>query len=275
MNTPLAARGWQARLELRFARRSERTELIARRHHGPLVVQKSFHPEGPVCHAYLLHPPGGVVGGDELELDVAIEAGGHALLTTPGAGKFYRSAGPQARVVQHFSVADDAVLEWLPQETIVFAGTRTRMSCDIVLAATARCIAWEITCLGRPASNAPYDSGEYLQQLRLWRENKPLLWEATRHLGGSEALEALWGMQGYAVTGSLLATPATATNVTELRELAGPAVRVGISRIGDVLVCRALAADAEPLKTFFERVWAALRPAMLDRPACPPRIWRT
>src|SRR6478735_7509296 len=91
------AAGWRATLTLGFERRAERTVLARREHDGPLVVQKSLHPEGPgTCHAIVVHPPSGLVGGDELELRVGVGRDAHALLTTPGAGRFYRSAGATA-----------------------------------------------------------------------------------------------------------------------------------------------------------------------------------
>src|SRR6187402_782414 len=115
---------WHARLELGFSRSGSRTVLARRRHFGPLIVQRPFYPEGGICHVYLVHPPGGIVGGDQLALQVEVERDAHALLTTPAATRFYR-AGPHPRAAlnQQF-VVQDAALEWLPQETIVFDGAR-------------------------------------------------------------------------------------------------------------------------------------------------------
>src|SRR5690606_30424398 len=112
--------GWRAELALRFELRGPRTVLAGRRHYGPLRVQRPFYPEGAPCHTYVLHPPGGVVGGDRLHMDIRLEPGSHALLTMPGATKFYRSAGATSLLQQHFHVGEDAVLEWLPQDNILF-----------------------------------------------------------------------------------------------------------------------------------------------------------
>src|SRR2546423_14099799 len=120
LSEPVAA-SWKARLSLSFARDGNRSVLAERSHEGPLVVQKPLYPEGDaVCHAIVVHPPGGIAGGDELRLDVSAAAGAHALLTTPGAGKWYRSAGAQAKQLLSFSL--QGTLEWLPRETIVFDG---------------------------------------------------------------------------------------------------------------------------------------------------------
>src|SRR6202163_1691202 len=167
------AGGWQARLELQFEAAEARTRLAHRRHHGPLLIQRVFYPEPPLdagalaaepCHVYVLHPPGGVVSGDELQLEVDVQAQAHALLTTPAAGKFYRrsrhSAGEQggsdarvARLTQPLPV-DGGILEWLPQENIYFPETAVQLRTLVRLQAGARFIGWEIGWLGVPASEA-------------------------------------------------------------------------------------------------------------------------
>src|SRR5688572_29619963 len=114
-------RCWRAELELRYERRGARSVLASRRHDGPLVVQKPLYPEGDaVCHTLVVHPPAGIAGGDELSLDVRAEDAAHALLTTPGAAKWYRSAGPWAHQQVKLSAGKGACIEWLPQEAILF-----------------------------------------------------------------------------------------------------------------------------------------------------------
>src|SRR5262245_11582405 len=116
---PVHLQSWRAELALSFEHRAGRTVLAARRHTGPLVVQKPLYPEGAgVCHAIVVHPPAGIAGGDELEISADAAPRAHALLTTPGAGRWYRSAGPWARQALAFEVGDGACVEWLPQETI-------------------------------------------------------------------------------------------------------------------------------------------------------------
>jgi urease accessory protein len=139
---------WRARLDLVFRRMGERTVLVSDRHEGPLRVQRPFFEPDGASQVVIIHPPGGIAGGDELRLHAVLEAGAQALLTSPGAAKLYRSAGPQSRVEQSFVVASGASLEWLPQETIVFSGANASVTTRVALEPGARFIGWDIVSLG-------------------------------------------------------------------------------------------------------------------------------
>ena len=269
--------GWEARLALRFEQRAGRTVLAHRSHEGPLVVQKPFYPEGDVCHVYLLHPPGGVVGGDRLAIEIEVANDAHALITTPAAGKFYRSAGPASIQEQLLSVAPGAALEWLPQETILYARCRASLSTRVTLAPGARFMGWEVLCLGRPAAGEHFDAGLCRHRLELWCGDRPLLIERSTIAGGSELLRAPWGFGGRTVSGTLLATPADEALLATVRE----AVTVehddlfSATLLDSVLLCRYLGDSAESARRCFADAWRAVRPALLGREAQPPRIWRT
>ena len=102
---------WKAHLSLGIVQTSARTVLKSRSHVGPLAVQRPFYPEGDVCHVYILHPPGGVVGGDELAIHINAATGSHALVTTPAAGKFYRSDGRTAKQSVNVKIAAGAIVD--------------------------------------------------------------------------------------------------------------------------------------------------------------------
>ena len=277
MSAVLPVSRWQARLELEFSQRLDRTIISHRRHEGPLVVQKPFYPEGGSCHVYLIHPPGGVVGGDHLALNVTVTPQAHALLTTPAANKFYRSAGHIADVVQHFYV-DDAVLEWLPQENILFNHSHVNMRTRVELGTNARYLGWEVQCLGRPASHEVFNHGCLRQHLELWQNHKPLFIDRSMMNGESELMQAPWGLAGYSVMGTFVVFPAGEQELELARAVlnrTSAALRVGATLIGKVLVCRGLAHQAEPLRQLFIDVWSKLRPAVINKDACPPRIWNT
>ena len=162
LSLPEHSPSWHAELHLGFASHGERTALRENRHCGPLRVQKALYPEGAgVCQAILLHPPSGVAGGDHLAISATVEAGAHAQLTTPGAGKWYRSGGAEASQTINFSLAEGATLEWLPQETIFFDGARARLETRVLLAADSRFIGWDILCLGRAAAGELFENGRF------------------------------------------------------------------------------------------------------------------
>jgi urease accessory protein len=274
MNAVQAPEGWQAELRLRFARRGAHTYLAHRQHTGPLLVQRTFHPEPGTCHAYIVHPPGGVVGGDQLRLQVDVEEGAHALLTTPAAAKFYRSDGKVAQQAQTITVAR-GIVEWLPQETIFYRNAIVRSETRVHLSPGAKFIGWEIPCLGLPARNEPFDAGDLRLHLELWLDNVPLLIDRLRVLGTSEARTAQWGLAGHEAIGTLLAYPADRASVELARSTIAEHAEFAVTRVDNVLVCRCVSNQAEHVRKVFIKMWQALRPVLLNRPAVLPRIWAT
>lgn len=282
------ADGWRARLELGFEAGDGRTVLRRRRHFGPLRVQRGFHPEGFPCHSYLLHPPGGVVGGDRLEIDVTVADAAHALITTPAAGKFYRSAGPEARQRQQLRVGAGAALEWLPSLNIVHAGARVVLRSRFQLAAGSRLLAWDMLGLGRPGSGDRFEYGSVDSGLEVIAGDHPILSERVRIDGDGPLRHARWGLQGQRYLATLLAWPATPALLAMVRAGIGCDARPGrvactllpgpgspAPDAGGLLVCRWLAGDGEALGAAMVQAWFLLRPPVLGRPACPPRIWAT
>lgn len=270
--------GWRARLELEYGRRGGRTALLRRMHSGPLVVQKALYPEGgQICHTIVLHPPGGIAGGDELEIDVRVGASSHALLTTPGAGKWYRSGGPLARLSTKLVVASGAALEWLPQETIFFDGVRAEIATRVQLDATARFIGWDILCFGRSGSGERFAKGSIGLASRIEVEGRPLFVERAVLEGGSAWLNSPAGLAGQPVSGTLVAFGAQfdASLLARCREIAPATGSGGVTLVSRALVCRYLGSSSEAGREWLVRMWQLLRPLVLGREAQLPRIWRT
>lgn len=265
------ARGWQAALRLGFSAADSRTVLRERRHVGPLIVQRPFYPEGEVCHVYVVHPPGGVVGGDELSLRATLARGSWALLTTPAANKFYRSAGPQAVFSQHLA-ASDATVEWLPQENIFFAGCRVRLTTSVHLQGQARFIGWEICAFGLPVRGEAF-SGEARLRFELYRDERPLLIESLRV--DEQVAQQRWGLGGATSSATLLASPADASHLQIARAVIARDVMTACTLVDGVLACRALGARSDLLKAYCLDLWSALRPTVLGRAVVRPRIWAT
>lgn len=264
---------WHASLALRFGSEGGRTR-VASHHRGPLRIQKSLHPEGPEpCHAVVLHPPGGIAGGDHLQIDVQVDAHAQAFVTTPGATRWYKANGRSA--AQQIALAVDGTLEWLPQEAIVFDHARVDSTITISLAADARMIGWDIVALGRRAAGERFAQGEFSQQIRL-SVGGALQWvERTRIAGGDPLLESPVGLDGRHVFGCLWAVSdwdddAFETLRAQLTDVA-PLTRVSPR----VAVARVLAASTEEARTALEAAWRALRPHVMRRDAHRPRLWAT
>lgn len=282
MNTvAVINRHWLAELNLGFESDGRRTIIGNRKHVGPLVIQKPFYPEGKVCHVYILHPPAGIVGGDELRLNIDLLKNAQALVTTPAATKFYRGNGFVARQVQQINVDAGCEMEWLPQETIFFSGCDAQTTTRVNLEGDAKFIGWEMICLGRPASNEVFDQGLCRQHVEVWRDQKPLVIERSRLEGGDELLDSIWGMQGHVLTATLIATGANDEVLNAVRtyieefNLDEKNARLSATLINDVLICRLLAQQAEVAREIFISIWKVLRPYILLRPAVAPRIWYT
>ncbi|MCS5637670.1 MAG: urease accessory protein UreD [Myxococcota bacterium] len=271
--------GWRAELELRFAHRHGRTRLAHRWHRGPLRIQRPFYPANPhggdTCQVVILHPPAGVVGGDRLAMDIGLEAGSQALITTPGATKFYRSAGAEAVQQARIRVGAGATLEWTPQETILFDGCRARIETRVELAAGARFLGWEITALGRPAARAPFATGRCRQRFEISREGAPIWIERGEHRGGGESLAGRWGLAGRDAVGVMVCTGGSESVIAALRRelegFAGEGCLAGVTRRGELSVLRVLAPETRPIFDLF----ASLRELALGEPTPAARIWAT
>jgi urease accessory protein len=274
---------WSARLELAYRREGERC-VVHDRHSGPLRVLASLYPEGgAVCHNVLVHPPGGIVGGDRLQLDLTLGAGANALLTTPGATRFYRSAGEVAWQSVHARVANGARLEWLPQETILHRGASVDNSLSFELDAGAEMIGWDMLALGLPASGEVFDRGRIAQRIALpgvWLEQGVIDGEDARllqsplGLAGHHVLGIVWFAAGEALTPQRRSALLDAARDTSA--LHTPRATVGATSPQDrVVLLRVLAPQVEPVMQLLASVWARWRALAWGIEACVPRVWRT
>ena len=257
------------------------------RHHGPLRVLRSLYPEGPgICHHVLVHPPGGIVGGDTLDIRVSVGQGAHALITTPGATRFYRSAGPEAAQDSVAAVGEGARLEWLPLETIAYPGTRALNRMRFDLAPSGEMIGWDLLSLGLPASGAPFDRGRFEQSIALpgaWLERAVIdaaddrcrrLMTSPLGFDGRTALATLWCARGSAWPAATReALLETARQV--LSEGEDPSRGGVTSPDPRFVVVRALACRIEPLWGTLRAIRHAWRALAWNLPVDSPRVWST
>ncbi|MBP0598292.1 urease accessory protein UreD [Herbaspirillum sp. LeCh32-8] len=268
-----------ARLSLGFADDTGTTRLLRRQHFGPLRVQKPLYPEHPsICHAIIVHPPGGIVGGDQLTITAELGAGAHALLTTPGAGKWYRANGGHSRQAVNLKAEAGAVLEWLPQETIFFDDADVRMEHEVDLAADAAYIGAEILCFGRTASGESFNTGAVAQRTSIRRGGK-LVWFEQGKLQ-AELMRGPLALDGRTVCGTLIVVGdgMDAALLGRLRETIG-ALQLeghsGATLMKQVLVARYLGHSSLAARHWLHTAWRVLRPAVTRHEAAIPRIWNT
>ena len=277
-----AADPWQAWLALGFKRDGDTTRLVERSHYGPLRVQKPLYPEGSdVCHAIVVHPPGGVVGGDQLEIHACIGERANAFVTTPGAAKWYKANGRISRQSVHLNVGDAGSLEWLPQETIFFDAADVQLDTVVELGRDASYLGCEILCFGRTASGETFSSGRIGQRTSIRRDGKLVWFEQGELAGGSATMSSPLGLDGKTICATLIGVGKQIPNsaITAIREVcthgmvAGDAV--GATQMKSVVVVRYLGNSSETAKQVMHRAWCALRPLLLEREAVIPRIWNT
>lgn len=307
--------GWAAKLDLDFYLAGGASQ-VRYSHRGPLRVQRPFYPElkrKDVCHVYMLHPPGGVVGGDRLCINVAAREGSHSVTTTPGATKFYKSSRQQGQLEQVLTVSAGGVLEWLPQENIFFNQCNASVSTVVRLEQGAGFCGWDIQCLGRPAGGHGFEEGCVSCRMQLLKDGRPLFvdhLQENRALGSS-VLGKSTAMRNFTVSGTMLFYSPLVREASQLDELitlisgfkkSVPAkteakvrtqpdvnraaktplaaeefgnAEIAFTRIEGLLVCRYLGHRADDAKRFFAQVRAGSRQTLFGLEAHEPRIWAT
>jgi len=271
-----AQNGWIAELELRFSKSKSKTFLSTRKHIGPLTIQRPFYPEGDLCHLYLLHPPGGIVGGDQLSIEVNTDSNSSSLLTTPGATKVYRTSDHKHSTInQNFIVAEDSSFEWLPMETIVFPGANSQFSSKLLLSGNARVAAWEVYCLGRPAINESFDFGSLNFSFELWRDGMPILLD--KLMIDKTELESVVGLRGFPVFGTFIISKTNKKVLETVRTMMieTDSCVTGVTQIEDIIIVRSLAKKTYLMQDLFKKIWQTVRPLVFNREATIPRIWAT
>lgn len=272
-----------ASIFLAFDKDAGKSRLALRQHFGQLYVQKPFYPEGPeVCHIVLVHPPGGVVGGDRLEIAHHVGADASVQVTTPGAAKWYRSNGHISYQHVTLDVKTGGALEWLPQETIFFDDAQVELVQNVNLEKQSTYIGCEIFCFGRTAYGESFNSGRIRQRFSIRRDNKLIWYEQLNLPGGGKAMRSPLILANKTVCATLLAVSdsihsgdlinALRSQVADVDNGAG---LLGVSQVKSVIVARYLGTSSEVARAVMLKLWGILRPALLGRAAIVPRMWNT
>jgi urease accessory protein len=273
--------GWQAKLKVDYCVENQR--CVARHEHqGPLRILKSLYPEGDqVCHNILVHPPSGLVGGDELLIDVQLQTGSHALITTPGATRFYGSDAKTALQQVHAHLHEGASLEWLPLEALAYNGCQAHNQAVFHMEAGSRLMAWDVTALGLPHADQPFVTGQFQQHLEIacvWLERG--LIQAT----DQRLLHSPLGLNGHSCQSTLVFAQGSAMDDVTREQVIALArevceshplrLQAGVtSPDARVVVVRVLSAQVESAMDLLRSVWLQWRHQCWQLPAVAPRIW--
>lgn len=291
--TPPPKNAWFASLALEFSLTPNGSQLTRTKRNGPLSVQKAFYPEGRDCaHIYLLHPPAGIVSGDELRVNIQVNEQAHSLITTPGANRFYRAREDltigDSKQVQHCEVnlKPAAKCENFPLETIVYEGADGFNTVDVHLTSESSYLGWDITCLGLPSSGQLFKHGSYTQLNRVYCEDKLIYHDRIAIKPDNQIHQHVAGLNNHSVFATFMAYAAkgqvTDTDnkvlVEQLREAiveANADKKISISQIRQLLIIRYLGDSAEECKALFIILWQKIRPLYLNKAANVPRVWHT
>lgn len=290
---PAPKNSWLASLSLEFSFTPNGSQLTRTKRNGPLSVQKAFYPEGKECaHIYLLHPPAGIVSGDELRINIQVNEQAHSLVTTPGANRFYRAREDlsigDSQQIQHceFFLAAQAKCENFPLETIVYEGADGFNTVDVHLKSDSAYLGWDITCLGLPSSGQLFEKGNYTQLNRVYCDETLIYHDRIaikpdnqihQHMAGLNNHNVFATFMAYAPAGKIDDTSHTILT-EQLRDCmikANAEHKVSISQIRQLLVIRYLGNHAEECKALFIQLWQKIRPLYLQKSANIPRVWHT
>ena len=274
---------WPARLQLDYSLASSRT-VLHHQHTGPLRILQSLYPEGDaVCHNVLVHPPGGLVGGDTLEISINAAPGTHALVTTPGATRFYKSLGEPALQHTRIRIEGGARLEWLPLEAICYSGCLAENRLELSLAPGAEMMAWDVTAFGLPTSGQPFERGSFRQHITM-----PGIWLERGQISAHDKrlLDSPLGMAGNRCLASIFFCTGTALDRKRQEQALDCARAVmhghvlsntvgATSPNNHVVVVRVLSPLVEPAMSLLRQVWAAWRQELWNLKPQLPRIWAT
>lgn len=312
---------WHSVLTLAFdaqhAGEYARTNLVQRHHQGALRVQKALYPESGeqqgICHVIMLYPPAGIALGDKLDIDIGLKHHAHAVITTPGANKWYgnlpsytpnkqtddtpltrkpqknqeNQENSNSYAVQNVTVylQDDSRFEWLPQENCFYNASFAHATNQFFISPAASVIAWEINLLGREHHGERYSTGEMRLSNLFWRVDKQpklLLADTLHHCAEHDWYASPVGLNNHSVFASLWVVPSVDAQkqliewVKQLRLFIDQhSLPVSCTQTGEVMIIRYLGDDVRQCFDSFGAVRDEIRTLMWQQASYLPRIWAT
>lgn len=263
---------WLASLKLVFKNKNKKTFLYKKTHKGPILVQKEFYPE-KICHVYIIHPPGGLVSGDKINISVKLKKLSQALITNPSSTKFYRSYNNNISVLkQKFYLEQHTSLEFLPQSNIFFADAILNVENHFFIDKNVKLFAWDSFCFKKTIENKRvFGSGSCITNLQIWKNNIPLLNEKTRILNGDLSIL----LKRYYFVSTIIAIPGNNDLLKLIYSINYKNCIIGSTLLDDLLIIRMLNTNNINMQKTIYQIWRILRPRIIGAKACKPRIWNT
>lgn len=284
---------WLASLDLELGHSEHGTQLTRTKRSGPLTIQKAFYPEGRDCaHLYLLHPPAGIVSGDELKVGIDVKENAHTLVTTPGANRFYKArtdlsiGDPKQTQVTRIDLAAGAKCEHFPLETLVYNNANAINNVEVRLQKNATYCGWDMTCLGLPSSDENFTDGQFSQLNTLYCDDILMYHDKVMIESSSNIQAHPAGLAGNTVFGTFLAYASNSQvsdaqrtqlieQLREVVEMHSASTLISITDIRQLLVIRYLGNQAHQCKSLFVELWKLVRPVYMNKQGVQPRIWFT
>jgi urease accessory protein len=271
---------WEGTVTLHYDRVGDKTRLAKVWHQAPLKVQRPFYPEAlGICHTILIHTAGGMVGGDRLIYHLTLAPHTHAVVTTAAASKIYCAQNKITEQVIEIDIAEQAYLEWLPQETIVFNQAKFKQALKVNLGLKATWLGWDIYRFGRTARGERFVEGDWRSHTEVWQGGVPL-WIDRQWLPASQQMiDHPHGLNQCSVVGTLvwMGQEVDRDFVEQLRELwknLGLEGEIGVTRVQKGVVCRYRGQSTSDVRQWFTQVWNHVRSYALGQLACPVRVWQ-
>lgn len=271
---------WHGILKLTYQQQGQTTLPIQTYSQAPYKLQRPFYPQGKgLCYTTILHTAGGMVGGDQLSQSIHLQSNAHAVITTAAASKVYRSNGLFAGVDVEIEVGDQACLDYLPRETILFNGAQYQQNLRVNLASTATWLGWEIVRFGRSARGEKLLQGEARSRTEVW-QNQQLIWVDCPWL---PARKQVWdtphGLGGCPLVGTLvwLGKPVPPEMMNQVRKLWNEAEttgEAGTTALMSGLLCRYRGHSRAEVINWFTNVWQLLRQWDGKEALVTPRVWQ-
>lgn len=251
------------------------TQVVERYHQVPLKISKTFREElSSRLWMYMVDVSPGMLDGDGYELAFQLEAGTHLVLTNQSFTKVHPTPYHMATLDAHYQIGRDATLEYFPEPTIPYAGSRFRSTQRFDLEHGASLIYADITTPGRTHRDEKFAFTEFASAVEVYREGRLLVWDHFRLEPQRDRHTLIGAFEHYSHSGSLwLVTQRPFKAVmADVRQLAyskqNENLLVGVSELQEQGFCvRVLGHNVWQIQQLFQQVWELCRVQVFDLPA--------